>query len=38
LRGRSDVSKIYGSYKKLNAHCGWQPKRLLGESISAMLK
>lgn len=36
LRGKSDVSKIYGSYKKLNAHCGWQPERGLSESISEM--
>lgn len=36
LRGKSDVSKIYGSYNKLKAHCGWQPVRGFSESISEM--
>ncbi|MFH0982962.1 MAG: NAD-dependent epimerase/dehydratase family protein [Planctomycetota bacterium] len=33
LRGEADVSVIYGSYAKLNAHCGWQPRTDLDRSI-----
>lgn len=38
FRGSNDVSQIYGSFEKLKNHCGWSPKRSLGESISEMLK
>jgi GDP-4-dehydro-6-deoxy-D-mannose reductase len=37
LRGSLDVSTVYGSYRKINNHCGWQPKRSLAESVKAML-
>lgn len=38
LRGKADVSKVYGSYEKIKAHCGWCPKRCLADSISDMFK
>lgn len=36
LRGKVDVSKIYGSFQKLNDHCGWTPKRSLEDSVAGM--
>ncbi|MHC4122774.1 MAG: NAD-dependent epimerase/dehydratase family protein [Planctomycetota bacterium] len=33
LRGNTDVRQVYGSYKKLNMHCGWKPQISLRESI-----
>jgi len=33
LRGKADVRQVYGSYKKLNMHCGWKPQISLRESI-----
>ena len=36
LRGVADVSEIYGSFEKIQAHCHWKPKRSLEESISQM--
>lgn len=38
LRGRADVSKVYGSYQKIKNHCGWQPERSLSQSLEAMLE
>jgi len=38
LRATSDVSISYGSFRKVNAHCGWGPKMSLHESISEMFK
>jgi GDP-4-dehydro-6-deoxy-D-mannose reductase len=37
LRGRLDVTKVYGSYQKIRKHCGWQPKRSLSQTLKAML-
>lgn len=36
LRGAADVSTVYGSFQKLNRHCGWQPRRSLEESARSM--
>ena len=36
LRGDSEVSKIYGSFAKMEAHCGWKPEVPLTESVLAM--
>lgn len=36
LRGVSDISNIYGSYKKINAHCGWRPKTELLDTLASM--
>ena len=36
LRGRSEVSVVYGSFKKLDSHCGWKPKTAISQSITAM--
>jgi GDP-4-dehydro-6-deoxy-D-mannose reductase len=33
LRGASDVNNIYGSYAKLQQHCGWKPKMVLEVSV-----
>ncbi len=38
LRGRADISKIYGSFQKLKEHCGWTPKRSLEDSVARMFK
>ncbi len=38
LRGKSDISSIYGSYQRLKDHCGWTPKRSLRESIAQMFE
>lgn len=32
-RGTSDINTIFGSYKKLQNHCGWQPRTSLAISI-----
>ena len=37
LRGRLDVSKVYGSYQKIKKHCGWQPKKNLSQALKTML-
>ena len=37
LRGRLDVTKVYGTYQKIRNHCGWQPKRSLSQTLKAML-
>lgn len=36
LRSQSDVSKIFGDYRKINEHCGWRPYLSLRKSIKAM--
>jgi len=36
LRGSSDVSQIYGTFEKLQNHCGWSPKITLDKSIAEM--
>lgn len=36
-RGQSDVSVIYGSFKKIKEQCGWEPEIILRQSIKAML-
>ncbi|MBN1787188.1 MAG: NAD-dependent epimerase/dehydratase family protein [Sedimentisphaerales bacterium] len=36
LRGKSDVSVVYGSFEKLNKHCGWKPKISLQDSVRDM--
>lgn len=36
LRGKADVSIIYGSCQKVADHCRWQPRRTLQDSIAAM--
>ncbi|MBN1513209.1 MAG: NAD-dependent epimerase/dehydratase family protein [Phycisphaerae bacterium] len=33
LRGASDVSVVYGSHDTLTAHCGWQPRTPLAQSV-----
>ena len=38
LKPKVDVSKVYGSYKKIRDHCGWQPKRSLLQSLKVMLE
>jgi GDP-4-dehydro-6-deoxy-D-mannose reductase len=37
LRGRFDVEKVYGSYQKIQKHCGWRPKRSLSQTLKTML-
>ncbi|MFC1792125.1 NAD-dependent epimerase/dehydratase family protein [Planctomycetota bacterium] len=37
MRGRNDVTKVYGSYQKIRNHCGWEPKRSLSQTLKAML-
>ncbi len=38
LRGKADVSAVYGSFEKLKQHCGWVPKTSLEDSISDMFE
>lgn len=38
LRGKEDVSVVYGSYKKLKDYCGWQPKIELDNSVRTMFE
>jgi len=38
LRGKKDVSVVYGSYKKLKNYCGWQPKIELDNSVRTMFE
>ena len=38
LRGKADVSQIYGSFQKLKNHCGWSPKRTLEDSITEIFE
>jgi len=33
LRGNRDVSVVYGSYKKINDHCGWRPREPLQQAV-----
>ena len=33
MRDEADVSVVYGSFEKLNLHCGWQPKTSLKQSV-----
>lgn len=37
LRGRNDVTTVYGSYQKIKNHCRWQPKRSLSETLKEMI-
>lgn len=37
MRGKLDVTKVYGSYEKIKKHCGWQPKRSLSQTLKTML-
>jgi GDP-4-dehydro-6-deoxy-D-mannose reductase len=36
LRGRADVTTVYGSCEKLKKHCGWQWHTPLEKSVAAM--
>lgn len=36
LRGKEEVSVIYGSNAKIHRHCGWQPRISLEQSIQKM--
>ncbi len=38
LRGNADVNIVYGSYQKINEHCGWEPVISLRESIKSMFE
>jgi GDP-4-dehydro-6-deoxy-D-mannose reductase len=38
LRGKSDVSVVYGSFKKIKGHCGWEPQKSLEQSIWEMFE
>lgn len=38
LRGNADVNVVYGSYQKINEHCGWKPTIPLKESIKSMFE
>jgi GDP-4-dehydro-6-deoxy-D-mannose reductase len=38
LRGTSDINRIFGSYKKLQNYCSWQPRTLLEVSIHRMIE
>lgn len=33
LRGKADVRQVYGSFEKLNTHCGWKPQISLNRSV-----
>jgi GDP-4-dehydro-6-deoxy-D-mannose reductase len=37
LRGRLDVTKVYGNYQKIRNHCGWQPQKTLSQTLKEML-
>ena len=38
LRGKADVSIVYGSFKKIEDHCGWEPKKSLTQSVQEMFE
>lgn len=38
LRGAADINNIFGSFKKLQDHCGWKPKTALEVSIKRMFE
>jgi GDP-4-dehydro-6-deoxy-D-mannose reductase len=38
LRGKADTNAVYGSYRKLYEHCGWEPGIPLEESVKAMFE
>ena len=38
LKGKKDVSKMYGDYSKINNHCGWKPQIPLNRSIYEMFQ
>jgi GDP-4-dehydro-6-deoxy-D-mannose reductase len=38
LRGISDGNNVFGSYKKLQDHCGWKPQTSLEASIRRMFE
>jgi len=38
VRGRTEISCIYGSSQKLRSHCGWMPKRKLEDSVAEMFQ
>lgn len=38
LRGKDDVSQIYGSSNQLNSHSGWIPQTSLEDSVAEMLR
>jgi GDP-4-dehydro-6-deoxy-D-mannose reductase len=38
LKGNADVNVVYGSYQKINKHCGWEPSIPLQESIKSMFE
>ncbi len=38
LLGDSDVDVVYGSFQKIQTHCGWKPEISLHNSLASMLK
>lgn len=38
LRGTSDINNTYGSYRKLQEHCGWKPQTSLETSIRSIFE
>lgn len=36
LNRKFDIPKIYGSFQKINNHCGWQPRIKLKQSIQSL--
>jgi GDP-4-dehydro-6-deoxy-D-mannose reductase len=37
VKSRNDVSQMYGSFHKIKKHCGWEPEKVLLQSIREML-
>lgn len=37
LKGKEDISSVYGSYQKIKDHCGWRPTISLRQSVKNML-
>ena len=38
LRGSADANRVFGSYAKLEKHCGWKPTTLLDRSVKKMFQ
>ena len=38
LRGKADVSIVYGSFKKIREYCGWEPRKELVQSVQEMFE
>ena len=36
LKGKAEVNVVYGSFEKINRHCGWEPQISLETSIRSM--